>query len=65
MALIAVTSPHAHGPASTQRLMRDVVLGTLPGIAALTYFFGWGSAVNLVLAVGMALATEEIGRAHV
>lgn len=60
MALIAVTSPHTHGPASTQRLMRDVVLGTLPGIAALTYFFGWGSAVNLVLAVGMALATEAL-----
>lgn len=60
MALIAVTSPHAHGPSSTQRVMRDVVLGTLPGIAALTWFFGWGTLVNLVLAIAAALAAEAL-----
>lgn len=58
MALITVTSPHAHGPASTQRVMLDVLLGTLPGIAALTYFFGWGTLVNVVLACAFALAGE-------
>jgi electron transport complex protein RnfD len=60
MALISVTSPHAHGPASTQHVMRDVLLATLPGIAALTYFFGWGTLVNLVLAIAVALACEAL-----
>lgn len=60
MALISVTSPHAHGPSRTQAVMRDVLLGTLPGIAALTVFFGWGTLLNLALAVATALATEAL-----
>lgn len=60
MSLITVTSPHAHGPASTQRVMRDVALGTLPGIATLTWFFGWGTLVNLAIAITVALACEAL-----
>lgn len=58
MALLTVTSPHAHGPARTRRVMGDVLLGTLPGIAALTWFFGWGTLVNLAIAIAVALAAE-------
>lgn len=60
MALISVTSPHAHGPSRTQTVMRDVIVGTVPGIAALTYFFGWGTLVNVLIAVIVALACEAL-----
>jgi len=60
MSLVTVTSPHAHGPSSTQRVMRDVLVGTLPGIAALAWFFGWGTLVNVLLAVVVALACEAL-----
>ena len=36
MALIRVTSPHAHGPMSTARIMQHVLLATIPGVVALT-----------------------------
>lgn len=58
MALITVTSPHAHGPARTARLMADVLLAMLPGIAALTWFFGWGTLVNLAVGLAVALLCE-------
>jgi len=38
MALIRLTSPHAHGPMSTQRVMQNVLLATVPGIIVLTHF---------------------------
>lgn len=60
MALITVTSPHAHGPARTRRLMGDVLLGTLPGIAVLTAYFGWGTLLNIAIALAVALACEAL-----
>ena len=38
MALMRLTSPHAHGPMSTQRVMQSVLLATIPGIIVLTHF---------------------------
>ena len=38
MALMRLTSPHAHGPMSTQRVMQNVLLATIPGIIVLTHF---------------------------
>jgi electron transport complex protein RnfD len=58
MALIRVSSPHLHKPASTSDVMRLVVLATLPGVCAMTFFFGFGTLINLVLATGLALAFE-------
>jgi electron transport complex protein RnfD len=40
MSLLVVSSPHAHGPMSTASVMRTVLLATLPGVAALLYYFG-------------------------
>lgn len=60
MALVSVTSPHAHGPARTRRVMGDVLLGTLPGIAALTWFFGWGTLANVAIAIVVAVAAEAL-----
>ena len=58
MAFLRASSPHTHNPNTTHKVMRDVLLATLPGIAALTYFFGLGTLSNLVLAISFALAFE-------
>ena len=57
MALIRITSPHAHRPGNTGNVMQMVILATLPGLAAMTFFFGWGTLIQVVwgclLAVGL------------
>ncbi|HSG62851.1 MAG TPA: RnfABCDGE type electron transport complex subunit D [Pseudomonadales bacterium] len=58
MALLNVTSPHAHGPLSTASVMQLVLLATLPGIAALVWVFGAGVLINLAIAALVALASE-------
>lgn len=58
MKLPRPSSPHLHGPSSTARTMRDVLLACLPGLLALTIFFGWGNLVNLLWAVPTALGCE-------
>ncbi len=60
MALLRVTSPHAHGPARTSRVMLQVLLATVPGVAALTWFFGAGTLVNIVWAALLALLFESL-----
>lgn len=58
MALIRITSPHIHKPASTADIMRLVILATLPGLLAMTFFFGWGTLINIVWAALLALVFE-------
>ena len=58
MSLLTVTSPHAHGPQSTSWVMRQVILATIPGLFALTYFFGFGTFVNIIWAVICAVSFE-------
>ncbi|MCK9468816.1 MAG: electron transport complex subunit RsxD [Porticoccaceae bacterium] len=53
-----VSSPHSHAPLDTRGLMTLVLVATLPGLAALTWNFGWGSLINIALASAVALATE-------
>ncbi|MEP5764994.1 MAG: electron transport complex subunit RsxD [Halieaceae bacterium] len=60
MALMQVSSPHAHGPLSTPTVMRTVLLATLPGVIALTYFFGFGTLVNIAWACLVALGCEAL-----
>jgi len=58
MALLTVTSPHATKPGTTGLFMLQVVLATFPGLAVLTYFFGWGSFINVVWCSLVALVSE-------
>lgn len=58
MALIRVTSPHAHGSNKTANIMQWVLLSTLPGLFALTIFFGWGVLINVVFASLLAVLAE-------
>ncbi len=60
MALINITSPHAHGENSTARVMQLVIFATLPGLVCLSWFFGWGSLINIVIAAITAIVCEAI-----
>ena len=60
MAFIRRTSPHAHTARTTGVIMRSVIYASLPGLAVLTYFFGWGSLINVVLSCVAALACEAL-----
>jgi electron transport complex protein RnfD len=60
MTFVNITSPHAHGGNTTSRIMLLVILATVPGIIALTYFFGWGNLINIALASVTALSCEAI-----
>lgn len=60
MGLLKLSSPHAHGPMSTAKVMRLVLLATIPGVLAQTWFFGFGTLSNLLIACGCALAFEAL-----
>ncbi len=58
MSLIRMSSPHVYKTNTTANVMRLVLLATLPGILALTFFFGWGTLIQIVWAGALALAFE-------
>ena len=60
MAFKQVTSPHAHSAQSTAKVMQLVIWATVPGILALTWQFGWGSIINVVIASVTAVICEAI-----
>ncbi|MCW8886368.1 MAG: electron transport complex subunit RsxD [Motiliproteus sp.] len=60
MSLIRITSPHTQKPGGTGGVMLQVILATLPGLAALCYFFGWGPLINVMMAIVLAVSLEAI-----
>ncbi len=60
MALLSVTSPHVHKPGNTGTFMRQVLYATIPGLVALTYFFGFGTLINVLIASVVAVACETL-----
>jgi electron transport complex protein RnfD len=60
MGFAKITSPHAHGGNTTSRIMLYVILATVPGIIALTYFFGCATLINIALASITALVCEAL-----
>ncbi|MGG7447179.1 electron transport complex subunit RsxD [Kosakonia oryzendophytica] len=54
------SSPYTHNQRQTSRIMLLVTLATLPGIAAQLWFFGWGTLLQIVLAIVSALAAEAL-----
>lgn len=58
MALMRLSSPHVQRPGKAGDVMRQVILATLPGLATLVYYFGWGSLINVLLAITLALLFE-------
>jgi electron transport complex protein RnfD len=58
VSFIRISSPHARGKNSTRSVMLQVALATLPGLLALTVFFGWGSLINVLWCITVALVAE-------
>lgn len=58
MSLIRMSSPHVYKANSTANVMRLVMLAMLPGILAMTVFFGWGTLIQIIWAGALALAFE-------
>jgi len=51
-------SPHTDRPNSVTRSMLWVILALVPGSIALTWYFGWGVVIHMVLASVAAIAAE-------
>ncbi len=60
MSLMNVSSPHLSQPGDAGSMMRLVLFATLPGLLALTYWFGWGSLINVVWAALLAIFFEAV-----
>ncbi len=60
MSFAVHSSPHGPMSANVTRVMGDVLIAMLPGVAALAWFFGWGVLVNIVLASVSAVAFEAL-----
>jgi len=54
------SSPHLPVESGVNTLMRQVLFALLPGIIYMTWLFGWGVPVNLLLAAAGALAGEAV-----
>ncbi len=54
------SSPYTHNQRQTSRIMLLVTLATIPGIAAQLCFFGWGTLIQLILAIVSALLAEGL-----
>ncbi|PHM47899.1 electron transport complex subunit RsxD [Xenorhabdus miraniensis] len=57
--LKVASSPFTHNQKSTSQIMLWVVLAATPGIAVQTYFFGYGTLFQVLLAVITALLAES------
>lgn len=58
MAFRIASSPYTHNRRSTSHIMLLVLLAALPGMAAQCYFFGYGSLIQVSLAVLTAWLSE-------
>lgn len=58
MSFFIASSPHSHNRRRTSDLMKWVAICALPGLAVQAYFFGWGTFIQLILAIVIALALE-------
>lgn len=54
------SSPYTHNHRQTSRIMLLVVVAALPGILVQSGFFGWGTCIQLVLAILSAWSAEAL-----
>lgn len=60
MNLLNISSPHLTRSFSTNNVMLNVLIALIPGVIALTYFFGPGHLIQLIIASSTALIAEAI-----
>ena len=58
--MISISSPHTIGSNSVSKVMLTLIATMIPGIACLTYFFGWGILINASIAVLTSIFMEAI-----
>ncbi|MDR1681621.1 MAG: RnfABCDGE type electron transport complex subunit D [Prevotellaceae bacterium] len=51
-------APHVHSGATTQGLMRDVLIALAPALAVAVYFFGWQMLLTAAVSVASCVALE-------
>lgn len=54
------SSPYTHNHRQTSRIMLLVIIATLPGIVVQSWFFGWGTIIQLVVAILAAWLAESL-----
>lgn len=57
---LRLSSPHVTRNNSTGGVMRKVLIAMLPGIAALSYLFGWGTLIQLLICTLSGLVFEAL-----
>ncbi len=55
-----LTSPHTALSSSVHKVMLQVILAMIPGIIAMTWYFGWGTLINIIIAVCSAIGFEAM-----
>lgn len=58
MKLFRTPAPHTLGSNRVSVMMLTVMLATIPAMMVQIYFFGWGTLINVVLAMLIAVAAE-------
>jgi len=58
VAFYITSSPHTHIRRKTSDVMKIVALTSIPGVLSQLYFFGWGTLIQLCLAIVLALLME-------
>ena len=56
------SSPHAHGPATTQTIMRDVLIALLPALIGSVYFFGFRALTVTMVSAAACVFFEWLYR---
>lgn len=60
MQFTTITSPHSDRPNSVSRTMLLVIMALMPGAIAMTWYFGWGVPINMLLASFTAVICEAV-----
>jgi electron transport complex protein RnfD len=58
MEFATASSPHGALSGSLTRVMGLVLLAVIPGVVAMTWYFGWGVIINVAIACVSAVAAE-------
>ncbi|WP_034914637.1 electron transport complex subunit RsxD [Erwinia sp. 9145] len=58
MAFRIASSPYTHNQRSTSTIMLLVLLAAVPGIVTQSYFFGWGTLVQVLIAAAAGIGAE-------
>jgi len=53
-------SPHSERPNSVTNSMLWVIIALIPGVIAMTWYFGWGTLINIAIATVTAVICEAV-----